>query len=119
MPSDQCRGGGDVFFLAETKAGSDVGTMADAPKERRNLVLAKTSFSKKAASKLGLTTEMLLDNFLGVQAKEELSYDELLVFWDVMGAAGTANRDAKVQMVGRELMTALLDDAEEKKKLRM
>ena len=92
--------------------------MAEAPKERRNLVLAKTSFSKKAASKLGLTTEMLLDNFLGVQAKEELSYDELLVFWDVMGAAGTANRDAKVQMVGRELMTALMDDAEEKKKLR-
>ena len=71
--------------------------------------------SKKALAKLGLTTENLIDSFLGPNGKEELSYDELLVFWDGFGAPTSAVREQKVQMFGRELLSALMQSIEDKR----
>ena len=73
--------------------------------------------SRKVLQRLGLTTENLLESFLGVNAKEELSYDELLVFWDGFGSTGSAAREQKVQLFARELFGALMDSLDEKKKL--
>lgn len=71
--------------------------------------------SKKALSKLGLTTEMLIDAFLGQNAREELSYDECLVFWDGFGSAGTNSRERAVQLYARELLKTLMEALEEAK----
>lgn len=76
--------------------------------------------SHKALQKLGLSTELLLEAFLGTQnARDDLTRQEFTVFWSVFSElSGEKAVEKATQLFFRELLSALLDTLDLQRELR-